>query len=343
MLAAVPDRGFFITMQAIRRQLMAMPCDLYSVHLIHHASNRAFPGERLWTASDLTRSAVVRFLRLRNSEGCDIYIRPYADDQNAGYILLDLDRAHPEILEAMCIDGHDPCVLLRTSPGHLQAWIHVSTLPLRPAEATAIGKQLARAYGADLASTDWRHLGRLAGFTNQKPQRRIRGFAPWVRVLHAHAGLARLANDLLESARRRMTTADPVDCEPSVGCHAPRSSRAVPTLTKAGAISVYQRWIDQWQIRQRFAQPDWSIVDLWVARQLLRLSIPAEQVKAVLRLGSPHFPRGHADPENYLHRTFMRATCSGLSPRPVCPMPANTPIMEIDSNASSLSMGQQMI
>jgi len=343
MLAAVSDRGLFITMQAIRRQLMAMPCDLYSVHLIHHASKRAFPGERLWTASDLTRSAVVRFLRLRNSEGCDIYIRPYADDQNAGYILLDLDHANPKILEAMCIDGHDPCVLLRTSPGHLQAWIHVSTLPLQPGEATAIGKQLARAYGADLASTDWRHLGRLAGFTNRKPQRCIRGFAPWVRVLHAHAGLARLANDLLESARTGMTTADAVDCEPSAGCRTPRSSRVVPALTEAGAIFVYQRWIGRWQIRQRFAQPDWSIVDLWVARQLLRLSIPTEQVKAVLRLGSPHFPRDHADPEDYLHRTLTRATFSGLSPRPVCSMPANTPSMEIDSNASSSSIGQQMI
>lgn len=91
-------------------------------------------------------------------------------------------------------------VVLRTSLGHLQAWIRVNTLPLEPTVATAIGKHLARTYGADLASTDWRHLGRLAGFTNQKPQRRTcSGYAPWVKVVHARAGLARSTETLLQS------------------------------------------------------------------------------------------------------------------------------------------------
>src|SRR6266853_1351097 len=85
------DRGFFITQQAIRRQLAAMPHDLYLIRLIHHATRRAFPGERLWTAAQLTSAATIRFLRLRNGEGCDIYLHPYAEDRNAGYILLDLD------------------------------------------------------------------------------------------------------------------------------------------------------------------------------------------------------------------------------------------------------------
>jgi hypothetical protein len=30
-------------------------------------------GERLWTASQLTNVATVRFLRIRNREGCDVY------------------------------------------------------------------------------------------------------------------------------------------------------------------------------------------------------------------------------------------------------------------------------
>ena len=67
----MPDRGLFVTLQAIRRQLGAMPCELYLVRLIHHASRRAFPGERLWTATQLTQASVVRFLRIRNREGCD--------------------------------------------------------------------------------------------------------------------------------------------------------------------------------------------------------------------------------------------------------------------------------
>lgn len=79
----------------------------------------------------------------------------------------------------------------RPVPATLQAWIRVSAIPLEPAIAGAIAKQLARLYRADLASADWRHLGRLAGFTNQKPLRRqANRYAPWVRLLHAELGLA---------------------------------------------------------------------------------------------------------------------------------------------------------
>src|SRR5215471_19029408 len=45
------DRGLFLSLLAIRRQLAAMPQDLYLVRLIHHATRTAFPGERLWTAA----------------------------------------------------------------------------------------------------------------------------------------------------------------------------------------------------------------------------------------------------------------------------------------------------
>jgi len=62
-------------------------------------------------------------------------------------------------------NGHAPCVVLESSPSHWQAWVRVSALPLEPALATAVGGQLARIYGGDPASIDWRHLGRLAGFT----------------------------------------------------------------------------------------------------------------------------------------------------------------------------------
>src|SRR6266853_1742548 len=197
------DRGLWLTWQAIRRQLAAMPHDLFLIRLIHHTTRRPFPGERLWTATQLLSPATIRFLRIRNREGCDVYIWPYAENRNAGYILLDLDWASPSVFETMHAHGHEPCVVLQTSPGHLQAWIRVSTLPLEPSVATAIGKRLAGTYGADLASTDWRHLGRLAGFTNQKPQRRNgRGHSPWVKVLYARAGLAVQGAALLKAAER---------------------------------------------------------------------------------------------------------------------------------------------
>ena len=305
------DRGLWITRQAIRRQLAAMPHDLFLIRLIHHATRRPFPGERLWTATQLLNPTTVRFLRIRNREGCDVYIWPYAEDQNAGYILLDLDRPAPSVLARMAANGHEPCVVLQTSPGHLQVWIHVSTLPLEPAVATAVGKHLARVYGGDWASTDWRHLGRLAGFTNQKPERRTAtGYAPWVKIVHAGAGLARNAEPLLQLVRSLPTATQRQDQERTL-----RQSNPAATLPRAGPLNVdaplareiYQSWIQRWRLAERFTQPDWSIVDLWIARELLARGTPAAEVEALLRFGSPNFPRAHGDPEDYLSRTVARA------------------------------------
>ena len=302
------DHGLFVTLQAIRRQLAAMPHDLFLVRLIHHLTRRPFPGERLWTTAQLMHAATIRFLRARNREGCDVYLQPYAEDRNAGYILVDLDRANPAVIESMRANGHDPCVVLQTSPGHLQAWIHLSTSPLEPTVATAAGQQLARAYGGDMGSTDWRHLGRLAGFTNQKPQRRtFGGYAPWVKVVHARAGLARGADGLLQSATQGPAPAwPPTDRFRRSDLAAP-DAPSTPRMNAAKASETYQAWMQRWHIAERFAQPDWSILDLWIARQLLSQGTPAAQVQDILRLGSPHFPRRHGDPDDYLRRTVARA------------------------------------
>jgi DNA primase RepB-like protein len=310
--AHVQDRGLWLSRRAVRRQLAAMPYELFLIRLIHHATRRAFPGERLWTKALLLRLATLRFLRIRNREGCDVYIQPYAEDRNAGYILLDLDRAAPSVLTTMWANGHEPCVVLQTSPGHLQAWIHVSTLPLEPAVATAIGQHLARTYGGDLASTDWRHLGRLAGFTNQKPQRCTSGGnAPWVKVVHARAGLARNADALLQSVLHTPALAsqrfDDAIRGRQLGRAARRLPAAPPGIEPAEAVEIYQSWTHRWRIIERFTQPDWSIVDLWIARKLLSQGMLAEQVQDILRLASPRFPRRHTDPDDYLRRTVAYA------------------------------------
>jgi hypothetical protein len=306
------DRGLFLTLQAMRRQLTAMPNELYLVRLIHQPTRKPFPGERLWTATQLLNPATIRFLRARNREGCDVYVQPYADRQNAGYILVDLDHAEPTVVESMRAHGHDPCVVVQTSPGHLQAWVHLSITPLEPAVATAAGKLLARAYGGDLASTDWRHLGRLAGFTNQKPARRKPGgYSPWVRIVYAGAGLAPRADTLLQSVPASA-------CPPERllrNTHAVSQSSVTSSLEEVAPIGmvaaeankIYRGCMSRWRIPQRFPQPDWSVVDLWVARHLLSQGMHPVWVRTILRLASPHFPRRHSDPEDYLSRTMARA------------------------------------
>ena len=314
------DRRFFLTLQAIRRQLAGMPNDFYFIRLIHGSTHRPAPGERLWTAAELMRATVVRFLRARNYQGFNVYLLPYAGARNAGYIFLDLDQPNPHILEAMWANGHEPCVVLQSSPGHLQAWVRVSTSGLEPVLATAVGKLLAQTYGGDLASTDWSHLGRLAGFTNQKPQRRTAsGSAPWVRVVDARAILASAAQDLLHSATQAVTrpSTDFVPRMISPTLHLSNSA----TITAQGAARVYRTWLERWRVYHRFPHIDWSIVDLWLARKLLAMHVSAAQTEAIIRLGSPGFPRHHSDPQDYLRRTLAQAAMP--LPRTVCSIPAS--------------------
>ena len=307
------DRGFFLTLQAMRRQLAAMPCDYYQIRLIHGGSRKPFPGDRVWSAVQLTHGATVAFLRLRNREGYDVFFHPFAGNCNAGYILLDLDGAHDQTIHTMRAHGHQPSVVLRTSPHHLQAWVRLSLTPLQPAVATSVAAHLAALYGADRASADWRHCGRLAGFTNQKPARRQPGgSAPWVRLVYAQPQLA------TDTALCHHTQPEIRWASPSIRRSSP-SRAPLPThgsLTPAGASSIYSRWLHRLQIPQRFSPPDWSIADLWIAQRLFRCRVPADQVRAVLQLGSPGFPRRHSDPEDYLRRTLRRAAQQPSAPFP---------------------------
>jgi hypothetical protein len=77
----------------------------------------------------------------------------HAEHCNAGYILLDLDYAAPDVLPRMRANGHEPCVMLQTSPGDLQAGIRVSTIPLEPAfEVPGVGTLVATAMVASVGN-----------------------------------------------------------------------------------------------------------------------------------------------------------------------------------------------
>jgi hypothetical protein len=104
------------------------------------------------------------------------------------------------------------------------------------------------------------------------------------------------------------------------------------TITAPGAVRIYRSWMQRWHIEERYAPVDWSIVDLWLARKLLAMHIPLPQIEAILRLGSPNFPRHHADPEDYLRRTLARAALS--PPRPVCSTPATAPLRPRNATGS---------
>ena len=157
------------------------------------------------------------------------------------------------------------------------------------------------------------------GRNYQKPHHRHGdGYPPWVKIVHTATGLASHAECLLQAARGGYT---PPAGIPFISTAWQRTTRAC--LSGAQAAEIYQTWMRRWHIAQRFLQPDWSIVDLWVARALLARGMSPADVSQILQLGSPGFPRGHSDPADYLRRTLARAFPVFPAPgRAVCAAPA---------------------
>ncbi|MGO9057658.1 MAG: DNA-primase RepB domain-containing protein [Candidatus Binataceae bacterium] len=72
---------------------------------------------------------------------------------------------------------------METSPRNFQAWLKHGQA-LDQATSTRVAKELALWFGGDPGSADWRHFGRLAGFTNLKPYRRLEsGLQPFARLV----------------------------------------------------------------------------------------------------------------------------------------------------------------
>jgi hypothetical protein len=138
---------------------------------------------RTWTAEDTLKA--VPWLKRENAKGADLYVRP-AGAQNQGLVLLD-DLTQGQLTQLQH-DGLAPAAVVETSPYNFQAWVRLSEQPLAPLVATAAAKRLAQTYGADPNSADWRHFGRLAGFTNRKPEHTTEnGLNPYV-LAHAAGG-----------------------------------------------------------------------------------------------------------------------------------------------------------
>jgi hypothetical protein len=131
---------------------------------------------RSWKAEDLLRS--LDWLKLQNSQGRNIYIRPKGEHN-----LSLVDDLKVEVLDLMGASGFKPAVVVETSPGNYQAWLKHPRI-LATETSTAAARALAEAFDGDKGAADWRHFGRLAGFTNRKSKyRSAEGFFPFVRLI----------------------------------------------------------------------------------------------------------------------------------------------------------------
>jgi hypothetical protein len=184
---------------AVERQSRAMGAKAFEIGLFDSNAEQGSMLQRVWNLDTLMRS--LSWLRLKNSEGRHIYIRPAGE-----HCLSLIDDISTAMIERLKSDGFAPAVVLETSPGNFQAWLHHGQV-LPKHLSTLAARVLASRFGGDLASADWRHYGRLTGFTNRKDKyRRTDGTFPYVR-LHEATGTSYLrAATFLEKVHAQYKT-----------------------------------------------------------------------------------------------------------------------------------------
>jgi hypothetical protein len=208
-----------VTAQAVQRQISAMGAPIFEVGLFKPSAEdqgQAVMIPRTWDIDALTKS--IPWLRLQNADGRNIYIRPKGEHD-----LSLVDDLTEGSVQRMKSAGFAPALVVETSPGKLQAWLKHSK-PLSREMSTAAARALAERFGGDRGAADWRHFGRLAGFTNRKEKYRgSNGLFPYVQVAEAAGTLypasdrflqdveaqLRLRHESEESKRTRRSPAPP--------------------------------------------------------------------------------------------------------------------------------------
>lgn len=285
------------TRLAVRRQLKAMNCKSFEVG-IRHPDGRMMT--RTWSDAEVLKS--ISWLKRENAKGSDIYVRP-AGQKNQGLILVDdLDKSR---LERMKTQGVEPAAVVETSPQNYQAWIRLTRKPLEPRAATTVSRKLAKHFDADLNSADWRHFGRLAGFTNRKPAHTTAtGHNPWV-LCHEASGqqaskgeaMARAAQQQVIEQQARQERKDRL-----------RASESLPEAFY-GSNPTQEYRLQLKRLRERYgASMDISRADYMICSDMAKKRYSPEQLVEALEQASPELPVRKAGHErDYCQRTVQAA------------------------------------
>jgi hypothetical protein len=198
----IPDR----TQEAVTRQVEAMGSEWFEVGVFDPNSEQMIL--RTWDRDTVLKS--IAWLRYENLNGRNIYIRPAGEHH-----LSLVDDLKGAAIQKMKREGFVPAVLVETSPGNFQAWLNHGK-QLERSLSTAVAKSLAAKFDGDLGSADWRHFGRLAGFTNRKENyRQPDGHFPYVLLLESTGSIyakaarsladteAKIRNEIAEAERKR--------------------------------------------------------------------------------------------------------------------------------------------
>ncbi len=286
-------RGADLTLTAVRRQIVAMGGDQFEIGVRDQTTGRMLL--RQWSSTELIKA--VPWLRHQNYVDGDVYIRP---DGPSGLVLMDdITLGTIKRLEEA---GLEPAAVVLTSPMNYQAWIRLSNNPIPNPIRTVTARTLAIGYEADRASADWRHFGRLAGFTNRKPKHRDdNGRAPFVLLYSASGRTASLGEQFvgnLEIPEERKPISSGSQC-------------AENKFSNDDAIRYFNESLQD--IKERYGtEYDASRGDWMISQSMARLGYSREQIRAALESSPDIYERKKGHVDDYIQRTLSKI----ISPEP---------------------------
>lgn len=291
------------TDEAVAAQLAAMRCKGYEIGVNNESKGMLL---RQWSAEQVHKG--IAWLKRQNVLGEDVYIRPDRSMPSDLILIDDLDTA---AVRGLTAKGLEPALVLRTSAGNHQAWIRIAGGAVPPNQRTLIAKALAAELGGDPNAADHAHFGRLAGFTNRKPERMVRGQHPFVKVVDSDPGaVATRSAELLAGSMAELTRLHTVEVKNEVGAllEGLRSQQNGPRSARGQTAGTWYRKAVS-RLQERFGEGyDASKADWWLSVGLLKAGYGQDAVAAALREHSPELSaRKGRHTGDYLSSTVDKA------------------------------------
>jgi hypothetical protein len=187
-------------------------------------------------------------------------------------------------------------LVVETSPGNFQAWLkHPERLPKDL--GTAAARELAKQFGGDTGAADWRHFGRLAGFTNRKHKYvdPATGRFPFVRIMEATGKVYPEAERFLSGVQTRLENE-----------REERRRSAERWTRSASQHDVDLKPLDDFRCDPKYLG-DNTRVDLAYAVYALSRGVAAEDVTAALRSRDLSHKGNERRQNEYIERTVQKA------------------------------------
>ena len=280
------------TTGAVQQQVAKMGSELFEIGLYNPNAGAGEPVmiPRVWDAETIVRS--VPWLRHQNREGRNVYVRPKGEHD-----LSMVDDLTADAISAMKQIGFNPAVIVETSTGNFQAWLKHPERLSKDVGTTA-ARALAEKFGGDRGAADWRHFGRLTGFTNRKAKHldASTGLYPYVRLIEASGSvypeaerfLAGVKNDL---GRRQVAQ------EHLRRMHLPQVGALRPQELKS---------IDLFRADLRYGG-DGTRIDLAYALYALSHGASVDQVERMIQSRDLSHKGNERRQDNYVARTIKKA------------------------------------